>query len=69
VLLKLLDQIALVEEFLEGEIGFVEDCVDGGDVGVTAKSPKHVDGKALGAVAVAIAGLERFWGAKRWKRD
>lgn len=41
MLLQLLYQVALVEKLLEGEVGLVEDGVDGGDVGVAAEAPEH----------------------------
>lgn len=44
MLFQLLDKVAFIEEIFECEVGFVEDCVDSGDVGVSAKSPEHVDG-------------------------
>lgn len=37
VLFKFLDQIVFIEKFFKSEIGFVEDGVDGGDVGVVVK--------------------------------
>ena len=53
MLLELLNQITLVEEFFEGEVGLVEDGVDRRDVGVAAKLPKH---------------LNRLWGGPTARR-
>ncbi len=50
VLLELLDQVTLVQQVLEEEVGLVEDGIDGGDVGVAAKPPKHGDsGRGAGS--------------------
>ncbi len=51
VLLQLLHQVALVEKLLEREALPLEDLVDGRDIGVAAKPPKHDGRRPMGAMS------------------
>lgn len=55
VLFELLNEIALVEKVFETKVGLVENSVNGGDVGVAAKTPKH--GGGVEGAPAALAGL------------
>lgn len=70
VLLQLLYQIGLFEQLLQGEVGLVEDGVDGRDVGVAAEPPEHGCGSKLLRRARSVAGVETDEALRegRWPR-